>query len=351
MKEARFYERLPRGLVRCRLCPRQCRIRPGETGWCKVRRNDAGQLWLSSYGRVAAEGMDPVEKKPLYHFYPGSWIYSLSARGCNLRCRWCQNWRLSQEDGPSVAVPPATPVELVARSRRRGAPCVGLAFTYSEPLVWYEYVYDAARLARERGYASVLVTNGYVQEEPLRDLLPYVNAMNVDVKSWREASYRRWCGGQLAPVLRTVEIAAEAGCHIELTYLMIPDLNDSAGEVDDMVKWVAGLDRGIPLHLTRYFPAHKLDTPPTPISTLRRAAEQARGRLDYVYLGNTWEEGSDTLCPQCGTPVILREGHHVTGCRLRGHQCATCDREIRLVGQVLAGEGAGMRREGLDEQA
>lgn len=291
-------------------------------------------MLAGTYGQIAAEGMDPVEKKPLFHFHPGSLVYSLAAHGCNLRCRWCQNWGLTRPGGAWTPARPEAVVETVARSRRQGLDCAGLAFTYSEPLVWYEFVDDTARLARERGYVTVLVTNGYVEEEPLRHLLPSIDALNVDIKGFRDEFYRTWCGGQLAPVLRTVEAAHAAGCHLELTCLLIPGLNDSPEEVDDLVAWIAGLDREIPLHLTRYFPARRLALPPTPIATLRRAAGQARGRLDYVYIGNVWEEGSDTSCPRCGAVVIRREGHAVIGAGLRDRRCIACGREIRLVGEV-----------------
>jgi len=350
VKAALFYERLEDGVVRCLLCPHGCRLRPGAQGLCRVRRNESGVLRATTYGRLAADGMDPIEKKPLYHFYPGSWIYSLAAYGCNLGCRFCQNWRLSQGDGPAVEVTPDAAVEAVERGRRKGVPCVGLAYTYSEPTVWYEFVYDTARLAKARGYVNVLVTNGFIAERPLRQLLPEVDAMNVDLKGFDEQFYRRYCRGERDPVLRTIRLAHAAGCHLELTCLLIPGLNDSEAELGKLFDWVADLDAEIPVHLSRYYPSYRLTVPPTPVATLRRAAELARRRLKYVYLGNVSEPGgSDTRCPRCGVTVIARMGHAVTGCRLRDRRCPACGQEIRLVGQVLCEQPT--RGEEVDGQA
>jgi pyruvate formate lyase activating enzyme len=294
VREAMHYTRRDDGRALCHLCPHGCVIGEGQAGLCRVRRNRGGMLWATNYGVVSSCGLDPIEKKPLYHFHPGSSILSVGTYGCNLACAFCQNWEISQR-GAAEGVEEAdgeglvSPERLVEAARREAAGPrgnIGLAYTYSEPFIWYEYVIEASRLARAAGLKNVLVTNGFVAEGPLRELLPYVNAMNIDVKAFTEDCYRRTCRGALAPVKRTVELARAAGVHVELTNLLIPTLNDSDEEIGALVAWVESVDRAIPLHFSRYFPHHKLDLPPTPPATLRRAREIARARLPYVYLGN-----------------------------------------------------------------
>ncbi|MGB9803090.1 AmmeMemoRadiSam system radical SAM enzyme [Desulfofundulus sp.] len=285
MQEALFYEKGDGGIAFCRLCPRFCKIREGNTGFCRVRKNQQGTLYTLNYGRVSSYGLDPIEKKPLYHFYPGSDIFSLGSVGCNLHCGFCQNWQIAHADPRTVYLSPEEAVAAAKEQVARGYPCVGLAYTYNEPFVWYEYVYDTARLARKEGLKNVLVTNGYVNEEPLRRLLPYIDAMNIDVKGFSGEYYREVCAGHLEPVLRTVEFA-HGHCHVELTTLLVPGLNDSEEEIRRLVDWVAALSPDIPLHFTRYFPNYKFDLPPTPLETLKRAREIALEKLHYVYLGN-----------------------------------------------------------------
>ncbi|HCW51521.1 MAG TPA: AmmeMemoRadiSam system radical SAM enzyme [Clostridiales bacterium] len=331
MREADHYEKLEGDVVHCLLCPQDCRIRPGKVGFCRVRRNQDGVLVAVKYGRVASYAMDPVEKKPLYHFHPGTYVFSLGAYGCNLRCRHCQNWELSQGDGEDVPFPPERAVETAAAWSDPQRPCIGLAYTYSEPLVWFEYVLDTARLARERGLKNVLVTNGYVREEPLKDLLPYVDAMNVDVKSFSTEFYREVCSGRLEPVLRTVETAHAAGCHVEVTCLLIPGLNDGDEEVERLCEWLAGISPEIPLHLSRYFPNWKMTRPETPVQTLRRAREIAARHLSYVYIGNAWEvDAGDTACPSCGAVLVSRRGFSARRMELEGGKCRRCGRGVNI---------------------
>lgn len=327
--EARHYERLAEGAVRCRLCPRECRLAPGATGVCRTRRNVDGRLMYLYYGACSSLALDPVEKKPLYHFHPGRTVLSLGSLGCNLQCAFCQNWRIAQSETETVPLTPEGLAELAQERAEEG--CVGVAYTYNEPLVGFEFVADAARAVKEAGLKNVLVTNGEINPEPLEELLPFVDALNVDVKGFTVDFYRELCRGELAPVLRTVELAA-ARAHVELTNLLIPTKNDDPGQIEALVAWVAervGVDT--PLHFSRYFPQYRLDLPPTPLATLTRAAELARKRLRYVYLGNVpGGEGSDTFCPRCGALVIRRQGYEVESF-LRGRACPECGYALAVV--------------------
>lgn len=282
MKEALYYEKRGAGMVRCLLCPHRCSIASGSRGACGVRLNRDGTLYAENYGRTTGIALDPIEKKPLYRYHSGERILSLGTRGCNLSCSFCQNWHISQDR--SAPTEPITPQEAVRRSRDAGS--FGIAYTYNEPFVWYEFVRDTAVCARDAGLVNVLVTNGYVEAAPLEELLPFIDAMNIDLKAFRDDFYRDVCGGSLAPVLATIARAARA-CHVELTTLVIPTLNDSDDELDRLSSWVAEtVGPETPLHLSRYFPCYKLGLPPTPLATLRRAESIAKRRLRYVYLGN-----------------------------------------------------------------
>jgi len=308
MKEALFFERTENGMVHCFLCPHHCRIAPGRAGTCRVRKNKDGTLYSANYAKVSSWGMDPIEKKPLYHFFPGSWIFSVGSFGCNFRCKFCQNWQIAQLT--EVPTEEISAEELVnVASRQKGN--IGIAYTYNEPTIWYEYVIECARLAREKGLKNVLVTNGFIEKEPLEKLLPFIDAMNIDVKAYTEDFYTDITFGKLSPVKRTVEIAQKS-CHVEITTLLIPGMNDGEDEVEALAKWLASLRKDIPLHLTRYFPNFKLDLPPTPVETIRRARKIAMKHLDYVYTGNVVdEEGSNTYCPKCGELLIARRGYDV----------------------------------------
>jgi pyruvate formate lyase activating enzyme len=333
LRRAEFFVADPESRkVTCHLCPNRCVIRDQKTGACRVRRNADGVLYTVNYGRVSSYGMDPIEKKPLYHFYPGHQILSLGTVGCNLHCRFCQNWEIAHQEPSTVRV---TPREVVELARGRDPTCVGIAYTYSEPLVWYEFVYDTAVVAREAGLKNVLVTNGFVEQEPLEKLLPYVDAMNIDVKAFTDDFYRRLCAGRLDPVRRTVEVAVRH-CHVELTTLLVTGENDSPVEIRELAAWIAGLDPEIPLHLSRYFPNYRLDLPPTPLETMHRAREIAREKLAYVYLGNVWDaEAGNTYCPRCQKKVIERAGYIIRELHLKeGNRCAHCGYALKIVGQA-----------------
>jgi len=258
-----------------------------------------------AYGRLAAMALDPIEKKPLYHFHPGSPILSIAARGCNLHCSFCQNWGISQETtGP---VDQMSPRDIVDQAVREGS--IGIAYTYSEPLVWFEFVRDTAQLVREAGLLNVVVTNGFLEPEPLAELLPWIDAANVDLKSMDDGFYRRICKARLAPVLDSIRAFHAAGVHLEITNLVIPGFNDADDQIKALATFVAGVDRRIPLHLSAHRPVWKLAAPSTPSATLLQAARIARSSLDHVYVGNVRLDGeADTRCSGCATVVIRREG-------------------------------------------
>ena len=331
-KQALHYTR-EKDKVRCLLCPRHCLLAEGEEGLCGVRRAAGGELVTENYARCAALHWDPVEKKPLYHFYPGRQILSLGTYGCNLCCSFCQNWTLARGK-PSAGGEMLTPQQVLAMLQREGSPAevLGVAYTYNEPVVWYEFVYDTARLLHEHGYRNVLVTNGFISRAALRELLPYIDALNIDVKGFSDSFYRKYCHGMRRPVLETVELAASSA-HVEVTCLLIPTLNDSPTELELFTSWLAGVNPNLPLHFSRYFPQYKMELPPTPLETLQAARDIALQKLRYVYLGNVDLPGaSDTRCPQCGALLIARRYYQVRILRLAGSRCLDCGARINIVG-------------------
>ncbi len=331
MEKARFFAK-KNGQIRCRLCPHNCLIEDENEGICGVRVAKGGQLYSLNYGLCAAINFDPVEKKPLYHFYPGRYILSIGTYGCNLSCSFCQNWGLARgkPSGPAATL---RPKDVLERLDSKGGPekALGVAYTYNEPTVWYEFMYDTARLLNSRDYKNVMVTNGYINREPLEQLLPYIDAMNIDLKSFNDQFYRTHCGGLKAPVLKTIERAVES-CHVEITCLLIPTLNDKLNEVEGLSRWLGSLNRDIPLHFSRYFPQHKMELPPTPPHVLRQAREVALKYLNYVYLGNVdLPEASDTVCPHCCNLLVARNGYNVMIVGLDGEKCQNCGNVVKLV--------------------
>lgn len=317
--EAQFYEKRDDGTVRCRLCPHGCVIGPGKRGRCGVRENHAGTLVSENYGRITSVSMDPMEKKPLYHFHPGTSILSLGTVGCNLACRFCQNHSISQSDAPTR---PLSPQDAVDLAEKEGAESI--AYTYNEPVIWYEYVLDTAKLAREMGLLNVLVTNGFINPEPLEGLLPYIDAANLDIKSIESEFYKRLCGGSVKPVLETARTMAKS-IHLEVTNLIIPGENDSSDCVEKLASWVSGeLGGHIPVHLSAYFPCYKLNAPPTSMEDLEAAAGIFREKCRYVYLGNV-ASSSPTSCSRCGKVLVERHGYSVKIRALDGNgTCSAC---------------------------
>jgi pyruvate formate lyase activating enzyme len=325
-REALYYEKLEGTKVRCRLCPHLCGIADDAAGKCGLRENRGGTLVALSYGRTVTANADPIEKKPLYHFMPGSVILSIGPNGCTFTCDNCQNWHISQDKAPTRYISPAELVELASHGGS-----IGVAFTYTEPLLWFEYLKDALPLLRAKGLKSVLVTNGFLNEEPARELSPLVDAFNVDLKSIRDDFYRKFCGGRVEPVKRFIEIAARVS-HVEVTNLVIPGLNDARKDLEDLVEWLAAVSPDIPLHFSRFFPQYRMtDRPPTSEKSLRTAFEIARKKLHYVYVGNIFIDGTeDTRCVKCGAVVVRRVGYEAQMIG-PGGTCPSCGTQVKGV--------------------
>lgn len=335
MKEAMLYKPLPDRQVRCQLCAHDCAIPEGRLGICQVRENRSGKLTTHAYGRTIARHVDPIEKKPLFHFFPGSKTYSIAAPGCNFRCRWCQNWEISQiPRQQQVALgEQGSPADLVDDAEASG--CLSIAYTYTEPTIFCEYAYDIARLADARGIHNVVVTNGYMTEAMLDSFHPYLDAANVDLKAFRDKTYREYVGGRLQPVLDSLRSMRRLGLWVEVTMLIIPGLNDDPAELRDAAGFIVDeLGPQTPWHLSRFHPAHRMsDVPPTPISTLELA--QAIGQdagLRYVYLGNVQLEAS-THCHECGRLLMRRAATEVLQDRIdSGGYCPDCHTPVAGVG-------------------
>lgn len=326
MKEAAYYEKLESGGVHCHLCPKECRINQGQKGFCGARSNHDGTLYSDIYERVLATNLDPIEKKPLYHFHPGKPVLSIGTRGCNQRCDFCQNWEMVETGAAGTRL---TSDEVAAMADRGGS--IGVAYTYNEPMIWFEFVLECARKVRERGLKNVLVTNGSVNPDPLEELLPFIDAMNIDLKSMEPEFYRTVCKSSLEPVLATIK-RAKRSLHVEITNLVIPTLNDSDELINRLVDFVADLGRDTPLHFSAYHPCYKMTVEPTPLATVRRAYDIARRKLDYVYLGNVrTEDAGTTSCPSCGEPVVERDGYVIRARGLDGGRCANCGNAMSFV--------------------
>ena len=325
-RAAEYWERLDGGRVRCLLCPWYCRLREGQAGICNCRRNIDGELRATSYGEIVSLAVDPIEKKPLYHFHPGKQILSTAPNGCNLKCPYCQNYEISQT---TVGTQYVSPQDLVSIAERHES--FGVCYTYTEPLVWFEYLMDAGTLVKDRGLANALVTNGMINEEPLRRLLPLVDAMNIDLKAMDERFYKRVVKGDLKTVLNTIRLSRRS-CHVELTNLLIPTLNDSDDQISALVDWVAGIGVDIPLHFSRYFPHYRTNIKATPVETLLRAYEIGKSRLRYVYLGNVaLEEGSNTHCYNCGNLLVSRSGYFTKIVGIVNTKCGKCGTDVDFV--------------------
>ncbi|MEA2104656.1 MAG: AmmeMemoRadiSam system radical SAM enzyme [Candidatus Cloacimonadota bacterium] len=327
MKEALFYKKLEDNKVQCQLCPQNCIISEGKSGLCFGRTNIDGKLIAENYGKTISISLDPIEKKPLYHFYPGTDILSIGPNGCNLRCQFCQNYQISQKRSHTKSIQPE---EIVRYCEKVNS--IGIAFTYTEPLVWYEFILDSAKLLRKQNKKVVLITNGTINEEPLLKLLPFVDAMNIDLKAMSEEFYKKYCSGFLETVKATIKVASQI-THVEITYLLIPDLNDSEEEIHKLVDFIAELDKKIPLHFSRYFPRYKLQKPITSEKTMKIAYKIAKEKLDYVYVGNIFISGTaNTHCPQCGESLIERSGYDVFVRNITQNNCCKkCGYKIKGV--------------------
>lgn len=315
--------------IECLLCPHRCRIADGKTGICGVRKNNGGSLELITYGVLSGYALDPVEKKPLYHFYPGTNILSLGSYGCNMRCDFCQNYTISQR--VSLGYNTRTDIETILNDAHNALNNIGLAFTYNEPLIWFEFIRDAAVKAGKKGMKTAMVSNGYVNSEPLGEFISFIDAFNIDLKAFNEEFYRKVAGAELEPVKNALRQIAKSGRHLEITTLIIPGLNDDDDEMARQSEWIAGeLGQDVPLHLSRYFPMYRRENPSTPPETLKRLAATALKNLRYVYVGNTADDtGQNTHCPVCGKLVTRRSRYHTRLQNLdRNGSCTGCGTNI-----------------------
>jgi pyruvate formate lyase activating enzyme len=328
--EAKFYEKLPHRKIKCKLCPRECVIDDRERGYCGARENRGGTYYTLVHSRVVTAHVDPIEKKPFFHFRPGSLAFSVATAGCNVNCKMCQNWEISQirpEQARASYVPPAKLAELARQYR-----CDSIAYTYSEPVVYYEYMADAAEAGRAAGVKSAVVTGGYIQADPLKALCRRVDAIKVDLKGYSQKFYKEVVNGELKPVLDALVLMRKLGMWTEIVYLVVPGLNDSEQELRGLARWVkTELGADVPVHFSRFHPEYLLkNLPPTPLGTLERAKAIADAEgIHYVYIGNVpGHPAESTYCPQCRRAVVERAGFTVRAVRLKKGRCGYCGRAI-----------------------
>ncbi len=335
MKEAFLYEKLKDKKVRCNLCPHHCVIEKGKRGICGVRENKEGTLYSLVYGRAVANNVDPIEKKPFFHFFPGSYAFSIATVGCNFRCSFCQNADISQfpKEKKEIIGEPLSPEEIVSDAKRNK--CKSISYTYTEPTIFFEYAYETAKLAKEEGIKNNFVTNGFISKEAIKLISPYLDAANVDLKSFRDDFYKKFCGARLQPVLDSLKLMKELGIWVEVTTLIIPTFNDSTEELKSIAEFVFGLGKETPWHISLFYPHYKLtDLPPTSVKSLHQARDIGKkAGLDYVYAGNVpGDERENTFCPDCGKKVISRYGFQVLENHLKEGKCPYCGAKIAGIG-------------------
>ncbi|MDD5090003.1 MAG: AmmeMemoRadiSam system radical SAM enzyme [Candidatus Wallbacteria bacterium] len=327
MQKIALYCSAEKGCYHCGLCPHSCTLSSGQTGLCGVRTAYESGIFSENYALVTAMALDPIEKKPLYHFYPGTKILSIGSAGCNLRCCFCQNHEISQANPGGKTI---LPEEMVNQAGKNGS--IGVAYTYNEPSIWFEFVLDCSRLVRKAGLKNVLVTNGYISSEPLEEIIGCIDAMNIDLKSMNHETYRKICGGELDPVLQTIRRASEL-THLEVTHLVVPEVNDRIEEFDLLLDFMKELKGNPVLHISRYHPGFQYHKPATDISVLNKFYCRAKERLSFVYLGNVSDSrASSTTCPSCGKIVIERSGYQITNL-MNSSNCPECGRQISGVFQ------------------
>jgi len=330
--EAMLYRKAERGFCDCFLCAHRCHVAPGRRGICRVRQNRDGTLYSLVYGMAIAAHVDPIEKKPLYHFLPGSQSFSIATVGCNFRCDYCQNWNISQAAGATIPGDYTPPEEVVAAAVRHR--CRSISYTYTEPTVFFEYACDCASLAKEKGLRNNFVTNGYQTPETIERMAGLIDAANVDLKAFNDSFYRERCGARLEPVKEAIRLMHGAGIHVEVTTLLIPGFNDDPGEVKQLVEFLAGISPDIPWHVSRYHPDYKFDRAGvTPAKAIFDALEIGKAAgLRYLYAGNLPAgEYENTRCPHCGKTLIRRTGFQAEVIGLDGARCGGCGREIAVI--------------------
>ncbi|KPK96941.1 MAG: radical SAM protein [Omnitrophica WOR_2 bacterium SM23_72] len=335
LKEALYYEKLENKSVQCHICPRNCIISDGKRGFCGVRENRAGTLFSLSYGKLVSVHVDPIEKKPLFHFYPATSAFSIATAGCNLRCKFCQNWEISQRKPEEVHYSYIEPRQLVNKAKESGSPTI--AYTYTEPTIFYEYMLETAKLARQVGLKNIMHSCGYINEEPLRELIPYLDAANIDLKGFSDDYYQKLSEATLEPVLNTLEILKKEGVHLEITNLVLPGFNDDPEIIIKMCLWIKeNLGTDVPLHFSRFFPMYQLlSLNPTPVASLERARKIALDcGLKYVYIGNVaGHPAENTYCPRCGKLLIERKGYFILQNNIQDGKCRYCGERIEGVWQ------------------
>lgn len=324
-KEALFYTTDENGKILCTLCPQSCHIKEGGIGFCNARKVENGVLYTLNYGNISSASMDPIEKKPLYHFRPGKYIFSVGSFGCNFRCGFCQNYSISQDKPNTQYLSPEELTNLALKHENN----VGIAFTYNEPSIWYEYIKDVCEQSKDKNIDLVLVSNGYISKEPLETLFPYIKAANIDLKAFGNKFYREVCGGDVSVVKNNIEKIHDK-CHLEITTLLIEGYNDSDEEVSSLCKWISNLNPNIPLHLSRYFPTYKFDAPATSLDRMSACKDIAKEYLNYVYVGNVNNADRNTYCPECGEILVNRSGFD-TEVLLNSKNCPSCGYEINII--------------------
>jgi pyruvate formate lyase activating enzyme len=336
MHEARLYQKLENNTVKCGLCNHRCTIKDGSHGICGIRLNENGTLYAAAYGKISSEAVDPIEKKPLFHYLPGTLSYSLGGIGCNFHCQHCQNWHISRATFEDAYLRTLTPEEGVERAIASGS--ASIAWTYNEPSIWHEYPLDMGTLARRKGLGTIYVTNGYITEEGLRELVPMLGAYRVDIKAFTDDFYKKICGARLQPVLDSAALARELGMHVETVTLVIPGLNDSTEEMGSLIRWVIEhLGPATPMHFSAFHPDYKMtDRNATPPATLEKIYNLAKELgLRFPYLGNVYNHRyENTYCPACGAMLIERQGFSSAIRRLDGQQCTNCGEKIEIVRHV-----------------
>jgi pyruvate formate lyase activating enzyme len=328
--EAMYYKQLPDIRVECELCPRACQVADLERGYCGVRENRNGKYYTLVHSRVCSLNADPIEKKPLFHYLPGTRAYSIATAGCNIECKFCQNWQISQFRPEQIDNIKLTPEEVIRFAKEKS--CDTIAYTYSEPVVFYEYMYDTARVGKREGIGSVMISNGYIKKEPLVELCKELSAVKIDFKAFTEKFYKETCSGELKPVLETLVTLKEIGIWFEIVMLVIPTLNDSDKELKGMCSWIyENLGADVPVHFSRFHSTYKIkNLPPTPTKTLEKARNIAmESGLNFAYTGNVpGHPGESTYCPDCKEVLIKRVGYTILQYSLNGNKCGNCKHPI-----------------------